>query len=214
MRRLCETACLPSLPQVIVYDNFVKSSASPVDAAAGGYAMALLNTSKVCEGFLDECKDSSSVEACMQKGLDALPNAAATPGRIVASAAAAEAAQAADRERKRQAATLGGAVAAAAGAGILLVVVFALVLRHKHRLRGLSSSKPLAGQQHSSPPPAAAAVVDRSSTCSGGSARDEDGIGVLGYLQPTIKDVESGVPGPTSASSTTPSSLSSRQLSQ
>jgi hypothetical protein len=213
---LNETACLLSSPQVMVYDNFVKSSASPIDAAAGGYAMALFNTSKVCEGYLDECKDSSSVESCMQRGIDALPNAAATPGRIVASAAAAEAAEAAEKERKRQAVTLGGAIAAAAGVGILLVVLFALVLRHKRRLRGLSSSKPLPGAQHSnhSPGAALAAAVERSSAGSGGSAGDKDGVGVLSFFQHNSKDVEAAVHGHTSGSSTTQSSLSSRQLSQ
>lgn len=128
--------------QVIVYDNVTKLLTSAVDTAAGGYSLVMHNVTKVCKGYAEQCRDSSIAESCMQRAIDALPNAARTPGRAEAEAKAAEAAVAAASEERRQRATLAAAIGAGAGVFLLLVLLVGLLLRHRRQLRQATSSKP------------------------------------------------------------------------
>lgn len=121
--------------QVIVYDDFTKVSTTTSDTAAGGYALAMLNVSKVCRGFVDKCKDSSIAEACMQRAIDALPHAAPTPGRIAAAQEAAAGAAAQAGQQRQQRATLGAAIGAGAGVCLLLALLAGVLVRHKRKLQ-------------------------------------------------------------------------------
>jgi hypothetical protein len=121
--------------QVIVYDDFTKLSTVTADTAAGGYALALFNMSKVCKGFVDKCRDSSIAEACMQRAIDALPHAAPTPGRLAAAQEAAQDAVVAAGQQRQQRATLGAAIGAGAGFCLLLALLAGVLVRHRRKLQ-------------------------------------------------------------------------------
>jgi hypothetical protein len=121
--------------QVIVYDDFTKLSAVTADTAAGGYALAMFNVSKVCRGFVDKCRDSSIAEACMQRAIDALPHAAPTPGRLAMAQEAAEVAAGQQRQQRQQHATLGAAIGAGAGFCLLLALLASVLVRHRRKLQ-------------------------------------------------------------------------------
>lgn len=113
----------------MIYDDFNKVSTFAADTAAGGYSIVLFNTSKLCHGYANQCSDSNTADACMQRAIDALPLAAPTPGRLAALAAA--------RAQQRQQTALAAGIGAAAGAvGLLLLgLAFVLTVRWCRRRR-------------------------------------------------------------------------------
>lgn len=144
---------------MLTYDDFTKVSTFAADTASGGHYLAMLNVSKVCKGYAEQCRDNSFAESCMQRAIDALPHAARTPGRIEAEAQAAAAAAAAAGEERRHRATLAAAISASVGLLLLLVVLLARHRRWQSRLSGKSSALlPLAqspgsqGAQHEQQP--------------------------------------------------------------
>lgn len=155
---LCRCDCA----QVLTYDDFTKVSTFAADTASGGHYLAMLNVSKVCKGYAEQCRDNSIAESCMQRAIDGLPHAARTPGRIEAEAQAAAAAAAAAGQERRHRATLAAAISASIGLLLLAALLVVLLARHRRwqsRLSGKSSALlPLAqppgspGAQHKQQP--------------------------------------------------------------
>lgn len=117
------------LAQALLYEDFTKISITTSDTAAGGYALVLYNTTKVCLGLTEVCTGDTSQDDCVQRLLDEAPTTAPTPGQRVAARAAAQAAAA----HQQHITTIAAAVGASLGTVLLGTAFLLLLLLPKRR---------------------------------------------------------------------------------